>query len=64
MTKPRGRPKTGTTPLRNVRIADDLWDAAKAAAAHRGETVTDVIERALRDYVGAPDPGVSKETEP
>jgi len=50
---PRGRPKTGVTPLRNVRVSDDLWRAAMAEAAERGETVTEVIIRALRRYAAA-----------
>ncbi len=47
----RGRPATGKTPLRNVRIADALWHPARDAAEANGETVTAVIERALRRYV-------------
>ena len=39
------------TPPRSVRVPDDLWVAAMAAAHERGETVTDVIVRALRGYV-------------
>lgn len=39
------------TPARNVRIPDDEWDAAKAVAAERRESVTDVVRRALREYV-------------
>lgn len=37
--------------LRNVPVADDLWDAAKARAAERGESLSEVIRRALRAYV-------------
>lgn len=40
------------TPLRAVRIEDGLWRAAQARAAARGETVTDVLRRALRRYTG------------
>jgi hypothetical protein len=51
-TKPRGRPPTGgPTPLRNVRIADPLWNAAKEITEKRGETLTGVIEDALKRYV-------------
>ena len=39
------------TPLRNVRVADDLWQAAMAKAAERGETLSDVLRRALEKYV-------------
>lgn len=36
---------------RNVRIEDDLWSAAQEKAAERGESVSDVIRRALIRYV-------------
>lgn len=39
------------TPLRNVRVADDLWHAAMTKAVERGETLSDVIRRALERYV-------------
>lgn len=45
------RPATGRTPIRNVRISDRVWDEAKAIAAERGETLTAVIEQALRRYI-------------
>lgn len=41
----------GKTPIRAFRVPDDLWSQVKAAAASRGETVTDVVRRALEDYV-------------
>jgi hypothetical protein len=44
-------PNQPKTPLRNIRVPDDLWTAAKAKAESRGETVTDVLIRALRRYV-------------
>lgn len=37
--------------LRTFRVPDDLWRAAQAKAAERGETVTDILIRALRRYV-------------
>lgn len=40
----------GTT-LRNVRVADPLWLAARAVAASRGESLSDVIRNALERYV-------------
>jgi len=40
----------GTT-ARNVRVADDLWRRALAVAAQRGDTLSDVIRRALEAYV-------------
>lgn len=45
------RSTTGTTPGRNIRIADDLWDAAKAKAAENGDHLSDVLRDALTDYV-------------
>lgn len=42
-------PSKGTA-RRTIRIADDLWDAAQAEAVRRGETVSDVIRRALETY--------------
>lgn len=44
-------PKPTHTPLRNVRVPDDVWNAAKAAAQGRGETVSEVINAALRRYI-------------
>lgn len=37
--------------MRTVRIPDELWEALRIRADERGETVTDVILRALRLYV-------------
>ena len=44
-------PNQPATPHHSVRVSDDLWQAAKRVAADRGETVTDVIIRALTRYV-------------
>ena len=46
--------KSTHTPPRSIRIPDPLWEAAKAKAAERGETVTDVVVRALERYVKRP----------
>lgn len=40
----------GTT-LRNVRVPDEIWDAAKEQAEANGETVSDVVRRALVEYI-------------
>ena len=40
----------GTT-HRTVRIEDGLWEKARALAAERGESLSDVIRDALRVYV-------------
>lgn len=47
-----GNHSPGAVPLRNVRIEDDLWLTALALARQRGETLSDVIRRALREYIG------------
>lgn len=44
-------PNAPKTPVRNVRVADDLWLPAQAAAAVNGEAVSDVVRRALAAYV-------------
>ena len=38
------------TPHLTVRIPSDLRDAVKAKALEQGETLTDVIRRALEEY--------------
>jgi hypothetical protein len=43
-------PNQPKTPIRSVRIPDEEWRAAQERAAERGETVTDLIRRALRRY--------------
>lgn len=40
----------GTT-LRNFRADDSLWFRAKAVAEKRGESLSDVLRRALELYV-------------
>lgn len=39
-----------TTP-RAIRIPDDLWEAALAKAEANGDTVSDIVRRALERYV-------------
>lgn len=41
------------TPTRGIRVPDDLWEAAQAVAAERGETVSGVVVDRLRQYVRA-----------
>lgn len=49
------RPATGKTPIRGIRVPEGLWRAAQAKAKQRGETLTEVIMRALHRYVREPD---------
>jgi negative regulator of replication initiation len=37
--------------MRTIRIAEELWQQARAAAANNGESVSDVVRRALVNYV-------------
>lgn len=48
------RPKTGETPIRNVRVPDGVWNAVKAKAAAEGRTITDVVVTALHRYASTP----------
>ena len=43
-------PRYGEKP-RSIRIDDELWAASVEATARRGETVSEVVRRALRSYV-------------
>lgn len=43
----------GTT-LRNIRIDDDLWEAAQAKAKAEGRNVSDVVRQYLTDWVAQP----------
>jgi hypothetical protein len=38
------------TPPRTVRVPDAVWQAARAEAARRGESVSDAVNRFLRRY--------------
>lgn len=46
------RPKTGVTPVRNLRVPDDIWNIALKIARRKGETITSVITDALKRYIG------------
>jgi len=49
--KKRGRPFTGRAKeKRNIRVGE-VWDQAAELARARGETMTAVVERALKNYV-------------
>ena len=48
------RPATGKTPLRNLRVPDDIWTAALAKARAEGRSLTEVIVAYLRRYVSTP----------
>lgn len=50
----RGRPATGKTPHKSMRIPDGVWQAAKAKAAGEGRTITDVVTELLQRYIASP----------
>ena len=47
----RGRPATGQTPLRSVRVPDERWQAAKEKAEREGRSISDVLNDCLDAYV-------------
>lgn len=47
----RSVPNQPKTPLRAVRVPDELWKAAQAVAKARGETLSEVIRDCLSAYV-------------
>lgn len=49
-------PNAPRTPMRNFRVHDEVWHAAKARAAAEGTTVTAVIVAALEAYSGTQTP--------
>lgn len=44
-------PNQPKTPARAVRVPDDLWNAARAKADSRGDSLSQIIREALRRYV-------------
>ena len=44
-------PPAGKTPIKCFRIPPDLYASAQVKAAERGETLSDVVRRALERYV-------------
>lgn len=44
-------PNQPKTTSRNVRVPDETWLPARAIAAERDETLSDVIRAALDEYV-------------
>lgn len=44
-------PNQPKTPLRSMRIDDDLWNAVRVKTRREGRSITSVIVRALTTYV-------------
>lgn len=57
------RPATGKTPVRNLRVPDELWEPALAKAQAEGTTLTEVIKKYLTRYVATPARGGKKESD-
>lgn len=51
---PVPRQATGKTTLRNLRLNDLVWLPALALTVADGDTVTDLVDDILRDYVSTP----------
>ena len=47
------------TPLRNVRVDDELWSAAQEKARGEGRTLSVVVVELLRGYLGSQAPGLA-----
>jgi predicted HicB family RNase H-like nuclease len=47
-------PNQPKTPQRTFRIPEDVYRAAQAKAAAKGESLSDVVRRALERYVKRP----------
>jgi hypothetical protein len=45
------RPATGKTPVRNVRVADEIWKPALAKAKREKRPLTEVIVDCLKEYI-------------
>lgn len=45
------RPATGKTPVRNIRIGDEIWEQVQRLADMDGTTMTDVVKAALTEYI-------------
>ena len=48
------RKRAGATTLRNVRLSDELWEAAQAKASEEDRTVSEVIREYLTGWVARP----------
>ena len=48
--RPRGRPATGVTPKRNIRVGD-VWDQAEEYAKTDGENMAQLVTHLLHGYV-------------
>lgn len=47
------RPRTGETPIRHVRVGEDLWSQVGEIAREQGKSMTAVVVDALKRHVAA-----------
>ena len=45
------RPRTGETPIRHVRVSDELWGKVGKVAERQDKTASAVVVDALEEYV-------------
>lgn len=45
------RPATGKTPVRHIRLGDEIWEPVQQAASEDGMTATDLVKIALAEYM-------------
>ena len=50
----RGRPATGKTKHKSMRVPDGVWKAAQAKAKSEGRTMTDVVTELLQRWISSP----------
>jgi len=50
-------PPSGKTPIRTIRVSDDLWAKAMAKAADNDEKISEIFRDFLADYVEGRQPG-------
>jgi hypothetical protein len=49
--KKRGRPATGQTPVRAVRVSDGRWNAVLDIAKRDNKTASDVVNEAVEEHI-------------
>lgn len=45
------RPATGKTPVRHIRIGDEIWEQVERIAGLDGTSATAVVKTALAEYI-------------
>lgn len=45
------RPRTGETPVRHIRLGDEIWEPVVRAAEEDGTTATEIVKIALAEHM-------------